>query len=215
MVHLTENKNRPIYATVYLIAFLILAVLVKLNSPLITSFDKGVQELLWPLVSPGMTKFVNFLTFLGGPMMSFIYCIIICVVVYFSHDIYNATWAFLTVVCCNLINWVVKNIMARPRPSDRFVAEHGFSFPSGHTFGTALFVLLLFYLYLPHLHSQAAKNIIHILGTLWIIVIALTRIYLHVHYPTDTIASVLLVGFLFESSLMLSNYYNSHKATKH
>ena len=47
------------------------------------------------------------------------------------------------------------------------------------------------------------RRILTFLGFLWILIIALTRVYLHVHYPTDTIASVLLVLFLWESSLII------------
>lgn len=216
MAHITPNKYRPLYATIYLILFLSLATLVKLKAPLIASFDTAVQKLLLPITNPTMTDFVDKLTFLGGPEMSLIYCLLLCLIVYLLHDVYNAIWALLTVVGCNLINWIVKNVVARPRPSDRLVEIGGYSFPSGHTFGTALFVLLVFVLFLPHLHNQGIKTLLHVLGVLWIIVIALTRIYLHVHYPTDTIASVLLVGFLFECSLMLSEaYLKRHPELQH
>ena len=139
MTHLTYKKYRPLYATIYLVIFLILATLVKLKSPLITNFDTTIQKLLLPITTPDMTALVDKITFLGGPEMSFIYCLLLCLIVYLLHDTSDALWALSTVVFCNLINWIVKNIVARTRPSDRLVEINGYSFPSGHTFGTALF----------------------------------------------------------------------------
>ncbi len=100
-----------------------------------------------------MTALVDKITFLGGPEMSFIYCLLLCLIVYLLHDTSDALWALSTVVFCNLINWIVKNIVARTRPSDRLVEINGYSFPSGHTFGTALFVLLVFF-YFYHISKQ-------------------------------------------------------------
>lgn len=211
MTHLTYKKYRPLYATIYLVIFLTLATLVKLKSPLITNFDTTIQKLLLPITTPDMTALVDKITFLGGPEMSFIYCLLLCLIVYLLHDTSDALWALSTVVFCNLINWIVKNIVARTRPSDRLVEISGYSFPSGHTFGTALFVLLVFFLFLPHIQTKGLKTLLHIVGILWIIIIALTRIYLHVHYPTDTIASIFLVGFLFECSLIITEAYQRQK----
>lgn len=67
MTHLTYKKYRPLYATIYLVIFLILATLVKLKSPLITNFDTTIQKLLLPITTPYMTALVDKITFLGGP----------------------------------------------------------------------------------------------------------------------------------------------------
>lgn len=67
MAHITPNKCRPLYATVYLVLFLSLATLVKLKAPLIVSFDTAVQKLLLPITNSTMTDFVDKLTFLGAP----------------------------------------------------------------------------------------------------------------------------------------------------
>ncbi len=154
MTHLTYKKYRPLYATIYLVIFLILATLVKLKSPLITNFDTTIQKLLLPITTPDMTALVDKITFLGGPEMSFIYCLLLCLIVYLLHDTSDALWALSTVVFCNLINWIVKNIVARTRPSDRLVEINGYSFPSGHTFWNCLVCLvsLLFYFY--HISKQ-------------------------------------------------------------
>ncbi|MBQ9761895.1 MAG: phosphatase PAP2 family protein [Oscillospiraceae bacterium] len=97
-------------------------------------------------------------------------------------------------------NVTLKPLIARIRPYDYqfdhfgvtikllIEAQHDFSFPSGHTIASfeAATVLLI--------HSKKAGIPAMILACL----IAFSRLYLYVHYPTDVIASVILgIGFGF------------------
>ena len=97
-------------------------------------------------------------------------------------------------VICNMI---LKPGVARPRPYDMQAElgvvvnllvekQHDFSFPSGHTIASfeACVVLLL------------ADKRMGIPATILAILIAFSRMYLYVHYPTDVIVSVIL-GTLF------------------
>lgn len=112
-------------------------------------------------------------------------------------------------VVCNL---TLKPLVARIRPYD-YVAEHmgltvkllvdaqhDFSFPSGHTIASfeAATVLML--------HHRKWGTAAMILAGL----IAFSRLYLYVHYPTDVLASVVLgvgIGLL---ARWLFDKMNSH-----
>lgn len=107
-------------------------------------------------------------------------------------------------IVCNI---TMKPLIARPRPYDyiRDMAEYGyksiellierpddFSFPSGHTLASfeAAAVLLI--------HDRRLGIPAMILAVL----IAFSRLYLYVHYPTDVLFSVFMgIGFAF-----LGNY---------
>lgn len=198
-----QNKYRPFIASIYLALFLILLILVKTNSTIVTSFDKFVQNLLLPITSPTNTRIVEKITYLGGPRIAAILSIIVSLYMFIRHNFKAGIWSASTLVIGNLINVLAKNLIQRPRPSDKLVAIGGYSFPSGHTFGTALFIFFVVFLIVPQIKDVTLRRILTFLGFLWILIIALTRVYLHVHYPTDTIASVLLVLFLWESSLII------------
>ncbi|MYU49523.1 phosphatase PAP2 family protein [Lactobacillus salivarius] len=198
-----QNKYRPFIASIYLALFLILLILVKTNSTIVTSFDKFVQNLLLPITNPTNTRIVEKITYLGGPRIAAILSIIVSLYMFIRHNFKAGIWSASTLVIGNLINVLAKNLIQRPRPSDKLVAISGYSFPSGHTFGTALFIFFVVFLIVPQIKDVTLRRILTFLGFLWILIIALTRVYLHVHYPTDTIASVLLVLFLWESSLII------------
>ena len=111
----------------------------------------------------------------------------------------------LGLVVCNMI---LKPGVGRPRPYDfqwevfgkeillLIEKQHDFSFPSGHTIASfeACTVLML------------ADKKLGIPATLLAILIAFSRLYLYVHYPTDVITSVIL-GTLFG----IIGYYVTHK----
>lgn len=198
-----QNKYRPFIASIYLVLFLILLILVKTNSTIVTSFDKFVQNLLLPITNPTNTRIVEKITYLGGPRIAAILSIIVSLYMFIRHNFKAGIWSASTLVIGNLINVLAKNLIQRPRPSDKLVAIGGYSFPSGHTFGTALIIFFVVFLIVPQIKDVTLRRILTFLGFLWILIIALTRVYLHVHYPTDTIASVLLVLFLWESSLII------------
>ena len=107
------------------------------------------------------------------------------------------------VVICNMI---LKPTVARIRPYDfqeqmgiiinlLIDKEHSLSFPSGHTiasFEAATAILL------RHKKLGIAAMILAIL-------IAFSRMYLYVHYPTDVIASVFLgIGLAFLASWIVN-----------
>ncbi|WP_418686834.1 phosphatase PAP2 family protein [Adlercreutzia equolifaciens] len=92
---------------------------------------------------------------------------------------------------------ILKPLIMRPRPCDVnplvpmiIDRPHGSSFPSGHaTAAFAAFGALLF--------SKGPKPLVIVVG-IGAVLMALTRLYCYVHYPTDVLAGTivgLLAGF--------------------
>ena len=92
----------------------------------------------------------------------------------------------LEVVCCNL---VLKPLVARIRPCDvntavqLLIARPGdFSFPSGHTGASFTAASALYF----------SRNRLWVPSLMLAVLIAFSRLYLYVHYPTDILAGALL-----------------------
>ncbi len=95
--------------------------------------------------------------------------------------------------------WVLKNGLRRRRPSDalpefesQITAADEFSFPSGHTSAACLVVTLLV------LHVGPRRLPLYI----WSMAVAMSRVYLGVHFPTDTV-----MGAVLGTSVALSTAY--------
>ena len=96
----------------------------------------------------------------------------------------------LALIFCLLIgNMTLKPLIARPRPYTYFpemtlliAPLADFSFPSGHTFASFASATALF------LYHKKAGIAAYILAA----IIAFTRLYLYVHFPSDVIAGMLL-----------------------
>ena len=92
----------------------------------------------------------------------------------------------LEVICCNL---VLKPLVARIRPCDVNTAVQlliarpdDFSFPSGHTGASFAAVTALY----------ASRSRLWIPSLILAVLIAFSRLYLYVHYPSDVLAGVVI-----------------------
>lgn len=99
-------------------------------------------------------------------------------------------------ICCGALigNMILKDLIARPRPltvapyTDWWhtigsPAEDGFSFPSGHVTAAAAGVTAL---------CLSVKKKTILLGYIYVVLMALSRCYLMAHYPSDTLAGIIV-----------------------
>lgn len=101
----------------------------------------------------------------------------------------------------NILNWIVKRLIKRPRPTSELVAVARVinepSFPSGHVMHYVNFFGLLNYLLATNWRSGRLRNILLTIGTSLIVLIGPSRVYLGAHWPSDVMAGYVYGGLWF------------------
>ena len=158
----------------------------------IHGFDFAILDFIRDnLACPFLDAVVPVVTFLGNGGWFFIACAVL--MLFFKKwrktgIMIGCALVFGLLVC----NVTLKPLIARTRPFDLREIEliisppDDFSFPSGHTIAAFEFASVMM---IRHRKLGIASLVLAVL-------LAFSRLYLYVHYPTDVIASVIL-GTLF------------------
>ncbi|MEW5899124.1 MAG: phosphatase PAP2 family protein [Bacillota bacterium] len=152
-----------------------------------------------------LTAFMKTVTFFGTKYFLFPATAIVTVILFWQKSRYRLVFPLAMLVAWFVMDGL-KLLIARPRPDFcPLIPETGYSFPSGHAFMGALFFGFLAGLLIDRLPSRpggrpAGKWAIFVLACLFVALLGFTRIYLGVHYPTDTLAGY--AGGLFFLGLL-------------
>jgi undecaprenyl-diphosphatase len=181
--------------------------------------DAGQPELIGHLdfiISRGMTGFRNpplnafflFLTDLGS-----FYFLTALVMLFAGFLLYKKRWVLAAQIISaglgtSLITYLLKSYFARPRPNvlQMLTTAQGYSYPSGHSVSAAAIYLTMAITLSEILHRKKSRVAVYIVAVLLAISIAISRVYLGVHYFSDITAG-LLVGTAWAS---LNGAYFSH-----
>ncbi|WIV59192.1 phosphatase PAP2 family protein [Amycolatopsis nalaikhensis] len=103
-----------------------------------------------------------------------------------------------------LCRFAVSELIARPRPpsADWAVQAGGLSFPSGHTSDAALAAGLIAWLVVRRFAS-AVRWLVWPIAAGYALLIAWTRVYLGVHWPTDVLGSLAFATSWLSGALVL------------
>ena len=171
-----------------------------------TSFEIGILDAIQKLSTPGIDKFMVTITSLGN--MSIIW--IAFIIIFLSTREYKTMGKVMVlgfILNLIIVNLLLKNIFARVRPFN--IVNHADlliptlkdgSFPSGHTsYAFTIFTIVLF---------MAKKKSLKVLTGILAVLIAFSRLYLYVHFPTDVIGGV-IIGFIL-AILAMKIYFSKN-----
>ena len=107
------------------------------------------------------------------------------------------------------ISGLLKLVFARPRPTvfPPLTVEHTYSFPSGHSI-----IAVALYGFLATLLWQKRRYGWALFSAIMIPLIAFSRVYLGVHYPSDVLAALML-GLLWLMLVMTALAWHRHLTT--
>lgn len=105
-----------------------------------------------------------------------------------------------------LINVLIKNMVMRPRPDvSHLIFADGYSFVSGHSSISIVFSVTLIAFFVPKIKNDILRNGMTVLLCVLPFCIAVSRMYLRVHYFTD-----ILGGWLVAVAYLCTLYFVFH-----
>jgi undecaprenyl-diphosphatase len=173
-------------------AFLDVAELVHDRSPLLQTIDFHAHKWMMEHRTPGATLFFVALSTIGGPAGIAAILAIAGLMLAIRGRWRWAAYLAVTAIGGGLLDMELKLYFARARPSlaEALRQAHGYSFPSGHAMGSTVAFCALSYLAMRALPRTRWKAAALALAATLILFVALSRVYLGVHWVSDVGAGI-------------------------
>lgn len=162
-----------------------------------TTYDDAAFQFFIPLVSSGLTDIVIFISFLGKH--SFLVPANFLLLFWFLYKQEKGLALRVALVALSSLGLkqLLKFLFDRDRPAEPLLHPvPGLSFPSGHALLGLTFYGLIILVILQKMKKNKWRHAVVIFLVLLILAIALSRVYLRVHYFTDIMAGLAL-GFIW------------------
>lgn len=188
-----SNKIRLLIAgSIALLGFIIVMLLVI--NDLTLDFDKSITHFFVDVrgnKGNALYYIARILTEFGDVIGLFF--IFLALAIYYRFDT-RFVYLLVSFLVVMLINTILKNLIARPRPNLAYMwtKEDSDSFPSGHSAGSMMFYLSFILINVKFETNQIIKKIFIGISCAFIIIIPITRLILSVHYFTDVLGGMLL-----------------------
>lgn len=192
-----------------IISFIILIFLIK-TTFITTNFNLPINNWFLLQHNPKFDIFWVSITKLGS-YKTLIPVVLSCFFVLLFYKQYKVAFLWLLAsIGATLDMHLAKIIIQNQRPENMFYPLNNYSFPSGHTM-MSFFVLVGFiFLIAPYIPKIIAKVMLITTSSLSLL-IAISRLYLGVHWLTDIIGGLLLAIAWITLMLYFSTIYQAKK----
>lgn len=157
--------------------------------------DERVMRWMGAHGAPWLDRVALEVTALGAVAVVLMTLLVATAFLWISRHHYSVLLLWVAVGGGSLLNLVLKLAFGRPRPAlfpwRTQYAAHA-SFPSGHAMTAAIAYFTLAYLITRLAPTRRIRRVAWAFVVLVVLLVAASRVYLGVHYPSDVVAGVLL-----------------------
>ncbi len=166
------------------------------NSPAVTAFDIRISTLLFQGRSPFLTQVFSTITNSAGQLTIAILLAVTLAYLWLKKELAYLYALLIIVAGTELSVYLIKILIDRARPGGNiaYFLETTKSFPSGHSAIAVAFWGFITYYLLRHTWAKKKKSILFTIGTLLVLLIGFSRIYLGEHYLSDVLGGFLVGG---------------------
>ena len=158
------------------------------------SFDVAVLRYVETHQTPFLDKAMIEITFLGTGVIVMMLVAVSGMFLWLTKHKHSALLLMVSTAGAILLNGLLKAGFDRPRPQVFEWGQHtvSSSFPSGHAMSAATVYMTVAYLAARLQRRHVSRVLTLFAATIVVVLIAISRLYLGVHYPTDVAAGVLI-----------------------
>jgi undecaprenyl-diphosphatase len=156
--------------------------------------DLAVFDKVGKIVSPGMNRFMQFITFFGNHKFLIPANLLLLSYFLFIRQYTRFSVRVAAIAISSLVLMVIlKQLLRRKRPlSPLLGAVRGKSFPSGHAIMATSFFGLIIYILFQTYEPSLVTYLLAAVIILFVLLIGFSRVYLRVHYASDVLAGVII-----------------------
>ncbi len=198
---LDPDERYGLRVTLFAVAFLLTAIpfglllnQVQANGSLIRLDTAAARSLHdWVRGSDDLVRELKILTFFGSPLWFYVIVTPAVLWVWRRGHVRLAIFLVVTTLGGGLLDTVVKEVVARPRPSlaEPVATAHGKSFPSGHAMSSTVAYGALLLTFLPVI-ARRYRIVVFAGAVVLVLAIGFSRLALGVHYITDVLGGFVL-----------------------
>ncbi|NQG96807.1 phosphatase PAP2 family protein [Streptococcus suis] len=205
-------KNKRTYltnASFTALAFVILGYVAKFYPASLTAFDSAIQTAVRGNLPSAATSFWTSITVLGNTVVILAICLALAFFFYKKQWKAEAYFILASFAAMGVASTALKYVYQRPRPSIEWLIDTiGYSFPSWHTASTMMIAGAVVIIINQRMKSSVVKRLLQAGLLILAVLVAVSRIYIGVHYPTDIIGGWLLAATLL---LAMFPYYDQKR----
>jgi undecaprenyl-diphosphatase len=177
------------------------------HDPLVIA-DVRIHNSLPLLRSPGATRFFIAVTETASFVFLGPLCVAIALFSLRARRVRTSIAVIASFAGAALISVTLKSLVNHPRPMDPLLPAHEASFPSGHTLAAASVYGFLAFLLVRRREESWWRPIQIFFLLVWIVLVALSRIYLGMHWPSDVLGS-LAIGLAWLSIVAAAHVFRT------
>jgi undecaprenyl-diphosphatase len=159
----------------------------------VTALDGAIMSWMVAHRSAMLNRAAVDVTALGSGTLVTLFAVGALYVLVVVRDLRGALHLVLALVGSTLMIESLKGFLGRPRPlGHRLVEAGGYSYPSGHAVSAAVLYVTLALVGSRHFKGPAYRHMLVALAVGTTLLVAASRVYLGVHYPTDVTSGTAL-----------------------
>lgn len=204
----SHTKILFVIAVTATLAFIVLAIMVSQKR--LPPGDVAILQLIHRDIPASMSRTFLTATEIGGPVGIVAIVVLIAGLMAYGRRYSNAIIIVLSVAIATVVNLGIKELFKRTRPTlwDSITHAQNFSFPSGHAMASSALAFAMCYI---TWHTRW-RWITIIVGSIFMVMVGLSRLYFGVHYPSDIlggwIASTVVVACVIYCK---NSFFERHK----